>query len=500
MEKADTHPVYHFIQFKVANNLPPCQRSGLTMTRTSKTTKADKDNSKSSSVNGKKRSATKKNGKNGVSKGSTVYKSSRSTTSKTVTKKAVSAKSSIKNGKASTVIKGKVGRPKKAVSGSGSKSIVAKKKSVPVKNKKKYESAVQKVEKRDRMYIKNWEGNSDSEGSVDSGALEEDICFHCGQSTRDLDQDEWSNLVICDRCNGEFHLACMALDIVPRKGWICTHCKKDELEFYNLKYHCYKPDLYGLEDRQRKIGTSESRIDNERVPQFSIPKSKSPVEYCFSPSRPIDLAWTECLDKGFMSVQGVFNHDIMKKLTHGPCHRHTSTGRVAETWDGALRVIEKSLGSGSSCHNLIDRDGRYDLRLPDYVIKECGLLECLEPILERLRTIMGNPKPEVRTQNVVFAPVGSAPQPWHTDDSLSTLKHHRYFTILIHLNLIDDKCGGTEVWSRKYQRGDLIRNRPGDAFVFNGSMQHRGHGNEGQSHRLFYYASFSCRADANIGV
>ena len=44
-----------------------------------------------------------------------------------------------------------------------------------------------------------------------------------------------------------------------------------------------------------------------------------------------------------------------------------------------------------------------------------------------------------------------------------------------------------------------IRARPGDALVFNGSMLHRGHANNGYMHRFFYYASFACGADANTG-
>ena len=42
-----------------------------------------------------------------------------------------------------------------------------------------------------------------------------------------------------------------------------------------------------------------------------------------------------------------------------------------------------------------------------------------------------------------------------------------------------------------------IRGRPGDAFVFPGSLLHRGRGNDGNSHRFFYYASFSSEIDKN---
>lgn len=35
-------------------------------------------------------------------------------------------------------------------------------------------------------------------------------------------------------------------------------------------------------------------------------------------------------------------------------------------------------------------------------------------------------------------------------------KYHSYFTILIHLNSIDDLCGGTEIWSKALKRGDMV--------------------------------------------
>ena len=46
------------------------------------------------------------------------------------------------------------------------------------------------------------------------------------------------------------------------------------------------------------------------------------------------------------------------------------------------------------------------MRLPDYVIADLKLEERLQPILSRLASIMGHPKPQLRTHNVVFVPVG----------------------------------------------------------------------------------------------
>jgi hypothetical protein len=265
-----------------------------------------------------------------------------------------------------------------------------------------------------------------------------------------------------------------------------------------------------------------------------------------------------------------------RKLTHGRLDKLTKSGRVAESWLGATEEVGKRLHS-SVCEGLVDREGilyglfrifqlilfncivittgRYDLRLPQFVVDQLQLDAVLGPILEKLSSVMGTPAPQVRTHNVVFVPVGSKPQKWHVDDTVREGKTHRYFTILIHLNSLDSCCGGTEMWIEKQQCGDMVsesvsecdcwvglgchlfacmfddiscwfalllfylnkwfynvksnqrmlllflqvRSRPGDAFVFNGSLLHRGQANLGKVHRFFYYASFACKADTNTG-
>jgi len=400
-------------------------------------------------------------------------------------KKAAAGKKAKKSQKGQGAVKGK---------GKGTKGKPAKVKKEPrLWTKEQKLAAALKRQSRvegskDRMYrsVDDWAGNSDSEGSVDSGALEENVCFHCGHLTDDDLNDE---LIICDRCASEIHLSCLGLEIVPRKGFICPRCKDDECAFEGLKYDVFKPDIY-------KLG--KNNITRES--QFPIPKrpkSAAKAEFCYSPSRPLAEAWSECLDKGFMSVSKVFDYHTMRTLTHGAVSQNTKSGRKAETWGGALREIENNIG-GNAVHNLIDRNGRYDMRIPDFVIEQLGLMEKLQPILDRLKSIMGTPTPQIRTQNIVFAPVGSAAQEWHIDDA--KCKAHRYFTILIHLNPLDEKCGGTELYCKKVMKGDMVRNRPGDAFIFNGSLLHRGQSNDGETHRLFYYASFACRVDQNVAI
>ena len=334
----------------------------------------------------------------------------------------------------------------------------------------------------DRLYRTDWSGNSDSKGSVDSACLDENVCFECGESTANATPEETANLLLCDRCDGELHLHCTKLTCLPRSSveFVCPRCLEDERQFKGLTYDIVVRNWKG----------------EKQSVEFKIKKSRKAVGFSFSPSRPIALAWSEFEEKQFMCVSRVFDYDTLRKLTHGTVEAKTLTGRTSHVWNGVLEEISACLKSGVMS-NLIHRDGRYDMRLPDFLVEKLGLADKLQPILERLRTVMGTPTPEIRTHNVVFVPVGSAHQRWHADDTLNQLKKPRYFTIIIHLNLTDENCGGTEVWSRKLKRGDLIRGRPGDAFVFSGSMLHRGQGNSGQGHRLFYYASFACRQDAN---
>lgn len=36
------------------------------------------------------------------------------------------------------------------------------------------------------------------------------------------------------------------------------------------------------------------------------------AEVCYSPSRPLDMAWRECEAKGFMLVKAVFSDDVIE--------------------------------------------------------------------------------------------------------------------------------------------------------------------------------------------
>lgn len=84
----------------------------------------------------------------------------------------------------------------------------------------------------------DWSGNSDDEGSVMSGVLEENICFECGRSTM---EDDKNTIVMCDRCDGEYHAACQQLERIPRISWKCKDCT-DEERLYNASD--YKLDIF----------------------------------------------------------------------------------------------------------------------------------------------------------------------------------------------------------------------------------------------------------------
>ena len=75
--------------------------------------------------------------------------------------------------------------------------------------------------------------------------------------------------------------------------------------------------------------------------------------------------------------------------------------------------------------------GRFDLRIPDFVVDELKLTTVLEPLLSLLRSIMtvGKKAPTLQTHNVVFVPVGSEEQVRKT-----------FFVILLFGEIVDAQC------------------------------------------------------------
>lgn len=124
-----------------------------------------------------------------------------------------------------------------------------------------------------------------SDVSFGSGLLDENVCFTCGLDTKD---EAWDKLILCDACEGEYHLSCVGLDLLPRrKYWHCPYCIKDSEAFHDVPLH------------------SNSSL------QLTKTSSKQ-VSLCYTPSKPLEVAWEECLRRGYMCVKGVFSHDIIQ--------------------------------------------------------------------------------------------------------------------------------------------------------------------------------------------
>jgi hypothetical protein len=77
-------------------------------------------------------------------------------------------------------------------------------------------------------------GNEDDKGSVTSAILDEDICYECGLST--LNGEEWNNVIMCDMCDGEYHLQCQHLSAMPEGSFVCTKCVADEKFYKDLRF------------------------------------------------------------------------------------------------------------------------------------------------------------------------------------------------------------------------------------------------------------------------
>jgi hypothetical protein len=297
---------------------------------------------------------------------------------------------------------------------------------------------------------RNWEGNSDSDGSVDSGVLEENICHECGELTADLPPEEWSSLIICDRCELDYHTICVGFsegDPLPRHAWTCPKCVEEEkaMRALDFSFPRCREIFDALKVKKARVlefvaplKHSRTKVEVEVESLYGRPyasKKKKPSDICYSPSRPMELAWSEGQQKGYMMVSRVFPYDVMRKLTHGCIESYTLSGRVCDRWEGFVNELTNRINAGGK--NIVNRGGRWDITLPKFVVDQLELPKLLAPITERLCSMMNQmPPPQLRTHNIVLAPVGSLCQQWHSDDTLTKLQQHRYFTILIALNTI----------------------------------------------------------------
>jgi hypothetical protein len=78
-------------------------------------------------------------------------------------------------------------------------------------------------------------GNDDDEGSVVSAVLEEDICGTCGIPTM-LEGEACPDVVLCDVCDGEYHLGCEGLSQLPQGDFTCSACVRQTALFADLNF------------------------------------------------------------------------------------------------------------------------------------------------------------------------------------------------------------------------------------------------------------------------
>jgi hypothetical protein len=102
----------------------------------------------------------------------------------------------------------------------------------------------------------SWDGNSDSLGSVNSGVLDENLCFLCGIATTEA---EYERIVLCDTCDGEYHLDCVGLTSLPRISWTCTLCREERARFSKLRFDVAN---YKASERERERERPTRRHSN----------------------------------------------------------------------------------------------------------------------------------------------------------------------------------------------------------------------------------------------
>jgi hypothetical protein len=178
------------------------------------------------------------------------------------------------------------------------------------------------------IYIAEEEGfNEKDTDSVKSGLLEEDICYQCGLSTfKPSEKVVMDNVILCDVCDGEYHLQCLGLESVPEVDdvFVCLKCQEEEehmkgLDFGGIEHHSKSLEeeviilllflchsifiVYCVLFTLYQITTDKhDNIDEE------------PPGICYSPPKPLSLAIEECKTKGFMVVSRVLPYNIMRSV------------------------------------------------------------------------------------------------------------------------------------------------------------------------------------------
>ena len=136
----------------------------------------------------------------------------------------------------------------------------------------------------------NFSGNEDDRDSVVSAILDEDICIACGLSTM-VGTIPVENVILCDGCDGEYHMQCEGLLSVPEGTFTCRRCVEDGEHYRHLPFDM--PYAFSVQSE-------------------TVNRSKQQRSVVYSAGRPIERAWEDCQRRGVMIVSNVFSRDIMR--------------------------------------------------------------------------------------------------------------------------------------------------------------------------------------------
>lgn len=136
----------------------------------------------------------------------------------------------------------------------------------------------------------NFSGNEDDRDSVVSAILDEDICIACGLSTM-VGTIPVENVILCDGCDGEYHMQCEGLQSVPEGTFTCRRCVEDGEHYRHLPFDM--PYAFSVQSE-------------------TVNRSKDQRSVVYSAGRPIERAWEDCQRRGVMIVSNVFSRDIMR--------------------------------------------------------------------------------------------------------------------------------------------------------------------------------------------
>jgi len=74
---------------------------------------------------------------------------------------------------------------------------------------------------KESYYCKSCQAKQEAKARADK-AKEEGACQACGGV------EEPHFILLCDGCDGGWHLGCVGFKRVPRKDWFCRACAKEE--------------------------------------------------------------------------------------------------------------------------------------------------------------------------------------------------------------------------------------------------------------------------------